>query len=235
MLKKIPLLNLLLLTLSQIFLWTLKTEASLLGNYTSSSQPIKVEQRRTVGSGSRSNCQSNLPERSLSLLVPEAEVVHQTASSTPALFLHSKVASTLPFKFTLVDPQVAEPIVEQVFSLSQPGIKRLELPKPVKLKEETVYLWYVAIPCQQNPEQYQEVLGAAIKRVPVPAQVTRQLQLVDTNEETAAIYANHGIWYDALEFAVRERNRPEYLQQLLSGVGLISSNESNRLLAPLPL
>lgn len=226
MFKKIPLFNLLLLSLSQIFLWTLRTEASLLGDYTSSSQPIKVEQRRTVGSGSRSNCR-NLPEGSVSLLVPEAEVVHQTASSTPALFLHSKVASTLPFRFTLVNPQVAEPVVEQVFSISQPGIKRLELPKSVKLKEETVYLWNVAIPCQQNSEQYQEVLVAAIKRVPVPTQVARQLELVNTNEETAAIYASHGIWYDALEFAVRERNRPEYLQQLLLGVGLVSKSESN--------
>lgn len=226
--SKKPLSNLLLLTLSQILFWTLSAEAGLLGNYTSSSQPIKVEQRRTMGSGSRSNCKSNLPERSISLLVPEAEVVHQTSSPAPALFLHSQVASTLPFKFTLVDPQVAEPIVQQTFSISQPGIKQLELPKSTELQEGKVYLWYVAIPCQQDSQQHQEVLGAAIERVPVPAEVTKQLQLVDTDEEIAAAYASHGIWYEALEFAVRGRNSSEYLQQMLSNVGLVSSNEEKQ-------
>ena len=231
--SKKPLSNLLLLTLSQILFWTLSAEAGLLGDYTSSSQPIEVEQRRTMGSGSRSNCKSNLPERSISLLVPEAEVVHQTSSSAPALYLHSQVASTLPFKFTLVDPQVAEPVVQQTLSISQPGIKQLELPKSTKLKEGKVYLWYVAIPCQQDSEQYQEVLGAAIKRVPVPVEVARQLPLLDTDEEIAAAYASHGIWYEALEFAVRGRNSSNYLQQMLSSVGLVSSNEVKKVSTPL--
>ena len=235
MLRSKSLSNLLLLILSQIFFWSLKAEAGLLGNYTPSSEPIAVEQRRTMGSGSRSNCQSNLPQQTLSLLVPEAEVVHQTSSPNPALFLHSKVASTLPFKFTLVDPQVAEPLVEQVFSISQPGIKRLELPKSTKLEAGTVYLWYVAIPCQKDSQQYQEVLGAAIERVSTPVEVVKRLKLANTNEEIASIYAQHGIWYEALEFAVQEQNNSEYLQQLLANVGLVSLEELDQLPTPLSL
>ena len=224
--------NLLLLTSSQIFLWGLKAEAGLLGNYTPSSNPIEVEQRRTMGSGSRSNCKSGLPKDSLTLLVPEANVVHHTSSATPPLFVHSKVASTLPFKFTLVNPQVAEPIVEQTFSISQPGVKQLELPKSANLEEGTVYLWYVAIPCQQDQHKYQEVLGAAIKRVPVDEKVTQQLQNSSTKEETAAVYATHGIWYEALGFAIQDRARSGYLQQLLSSVDLVSSDEGDKDILP---
>ena len=208
-----------LLIFSQFFLGIPKAESGLLGDYTTSYKPIKVEQRRTAGGGSR-KCQNHLPENSVSLLVPEAEVVHQTSSATPSLFLYSKVASNLPFKFTLVNPQVDAPLVEQTFSISQPGIKRIKLPKSTRLEPGTIYLWNVAIPCQQGPLEY-EVLRAAIERVPVSTKVTKQLQQTDTNEETAAVYASNGIWYEALDFAVSARDRPEYLERLLANVGLV--------------
>lgn len=222
--KHILLSKLLLLVASQMFLLVLKAEASLLGNYTPSDNPIEVEQRRTVGSGSR-GCQSDLPKDSLTLLVPEASVVHHTYSSAPPLYVHSKVGSNLPLKFTLVDPQVAEPIVEQSFSISQPGVKQIELPESTNLKEGTVYLWYVAIPCQQDSSEEYEVLSAAIQRVSMNAEVKQQLQKSDTEEETATVYATNGIWYEALSLAVRDRDRPEHLQQLLSNVGLTLSKE----------
>ena len=219
--KHILLSKILLLTVSQFFFGALKAQAGLLGNYVPSANPIEVEQRRTVGSGSRSNCQSDLSKSALTLLVPKANVVHQTSSPTPPLFLHSKVASSLPLKFTLVDPQVAEPVVEQSFSVSQPGIKQLELPPSTNLEEGKVYLWYVAIPCQQDSQEDYEVLGAAIKRVPMNAKVRQELQKSNTKEQTAAVYATNGIWYEALSLAIQDRDRPEYLQQLLKNLGLV--------------
>ena len=204
MVRKKILLNLLLLTFGQAFLWIHSVEAGLLGDYTPNSDPMVVRQRRTLGSGSRLGCRSNLPEKSIELLVPPSEVVHQTNSPNPSFFLHSKVASNLPFKFTLVNPQVDQPLVEQTFSLSEPGIKQIKLPKSTKLEEGTVYLWYVAIPCQRDPQQYQEVLGAAIERVPVTRKVKTQLQLANTTDEKAAVYARNGIWYEAVDLAVQD-------------------------------
>ena len=204
MVRKKILLNLLLLTFGQAFLWIHSVEAGLLGDYTPNSDPMVVRQRRTLGSGSRLGCRSNLPEKSIELLVPPSEVVHQTNSPNPSFFLHSKVASNLPFKFTLVNPQVDQPLVEQTFSLSEPGIKQIKLPKSTKLEEGTVYLWYVAIPCVQNTQQYQEVLGAAIERVPVTRKVKTQLQLANTTDEKAAVYARNGIWYEAVDLAVQD-------------------------------
>lgn len=155
MFKTKSLLKLLWLIIIPIFLSTLKAAAGLLGDYTASSEPKKIEQRRTVGSGSRSDCESNISKNSVTLLVPEAKVVHQTASSRPSFFLYSTIESSVPFKFTIVNPQVAEPIVEKTFSVSRRGIKQIELPSSTKLKEGTVYLWYVAIPCSNVPRKYQ--------------------------------------------------------------------------------
>ena len=211
--------NLLLLTFSQAFLGILQAEAGLLGDYTPSIAPVEVEQRRTIGSGSRNRCKSNLPSKSITLLVPPSEVVHQTSSPTPSLYLFSKVASSLPFKFTLVNPQVAEPLVEQTFSVEQPGIKQIKLPETTKLEEGTVYLWYVAIPCQEK-EQYQEVLRAAIERVPITTKVKTQLRTAKTDQETAAIYARNGIWYEAVDRAIKDSG--DYLQQLLSTIKITS-------------
>ena len=204
MVRKKILLNLLLLTFGQAFLWIHSVEAGLLGDYTPNSDPMVVRQRRTLGSGSRLGCRSNLPEKSIELLVPPSEVVHQTNSPNPSFFLHSKVASNLPFKFTLVNPQVDQPLVEQTFSLSKPGIKQIKLPKSTKLEEGTVYLWRITIPCQQDPQQYQEILGAAIERVPVTRKVKTQLQLANTTDEKAAVYARNGIWYEAVDLAVQD-------------------------------
>lgn len=192
--------------------------AELLGNYTVSSEPKKVEQRRTIGSGSRSDCQSNLPQNSVTLLVPEAEVVHQTSAPRPSFFFYSTIASKTPFKFTLVNPQVAEPIVETTIAVSQPGIKQIELPPSTVLEEGTVYLWYVAIPCSNAPQQYQEVLGAAVERVRPTERAVHQLKKANTLTETAAIYASNGIWYEALDLAIQAPSN-SYLQQLLSSAG----------------
>lgn len=186
-----------------------------LGDYTSSDQPKKVEQRRTVGSGSRSFCQSSLPENSISLLVPEAEVVHKTSVSRPSFFLQSNVALKTQLKFTLINPQVPQPIVENTFLIPRPGIKKIELPKSINLKEGEVYLWYVAIPCVNNDSgQYQDILSSSVEFVPVSAKVQTNLESVHTDVEAANIYAENGFWYEALELSIK--NNSEYLQELLS-------------------
>lgn len=194
--------------LSSSFVFMPKVQADLFGDYVSS-QTQEVEQRRTVGSGSRSNCKSSIAENSVSLLVPEQEIVHHTTLEKPSFFLSAnKVSSTKPFKFTLVNPRTATTLVEKSFSVSE-GIQQIELPKSTRLKLGEVYLWYVAIPCTNNSNDYREVLGAAIKRSKPSQNVEAQLRRAKSNLDTAAIYARNGFWYEALEIAVKEQNREQ--------------------------
>jgi hypothetical protein len=210
----------LLLIFSPVFLFISQARAGLLGEYVASPSARVIDQRRTIGSGSRSDCDSNLPDNSVSLLVPEAGVVHRTSKDRPSLFLNSKIDSKVPFKFTLVNPEVAKPIVEKTMAISSPGIKEIKLPESTKLSQGKTYLWYVAIPCSNNPQEYQQVLRAGIEKVSLSTKVLNRLQLANTPAETASIYAANGIWYDALNSAISSQNNSNYLQQLLLSAGL---------------
>ena len=202
--------TILLLTLfSSPFMFTLKAQADLFGDYVAS-ETKEVDQRRTVGSGSRSSCQSNIVKNSVSLLVPKQKVVHHTSLQKPSFFLVANrgVTSDKPFKFTLVDPQTARTLVEKTFSISG-EIEQIELPKSTKLQSGKIYLWYVAIPCTNNKDEYREVLGAAIRRRNLTRNVKIQLNRAKSNIQTAAIYARNGFWYEALEIAVEEQIREQ--------------------------
>lgn len=193
-------------------------------DYVATFEPKEVAQRRTVGSGSRSNCQSNIVKNSVSLLVPEREVVHQTSVARPTLYLSAnKISSKKTFVFTLVDPQSAKTLVEKVFSVSE-GINRIELPESTQLESNKIYLWYVAIPCENNVDEYRAVLGAAIERRQPSSKVATQLRTAQNGLQSAAIYAQNGFWYDALNLAVEERNRSNYLEQLLNSAEVSQNN-----------
>ena len=230
---KVEVKTILFFTITGCFLsYGLTAKADLFGDYVDYDTQ-EVEQRRTVGSGSRSDsCQSNINENSVSLLVPEREVVHNTSRERPSFFITTdKSSSTTPFKFTLVNPKTGKTLVEKDFSVSRGGIEKIELPKTTKLKYNEIYLWHVAIPCKNKPNEYREVLGAAIKRRQLSKKLETQIQKSENELQTAAIYAENGFWYDAVELAAKEENRLDpgssskinssnYLDRLLNSAGI---------------
>ena len=205
-----------------------KVQADLFGDYVPRDSQ-DIEQRSTVGSGSRSNCQSDLAKNSVSLLVPKQKVVHHTSLEKPSFFLVSnEISSAKTFKFTLIDPQGGKTLVEKDFSVDK-AIERIELPQSTRLQLGKVYLWYVAIPCTNDSQEYREVLGAAIKRTEPNQNVKTQLHQAKNDLQTAAIYAQNGFWYEAVEIAVKEHNRDrkdskvnhsDYLERILNNAEL---------------
>ena len=71
-----------------------------IGNYKRNSTAKKTYQRQTTSGGSRSDCQSPLAKNSLTLLVPQEKVLHQTATNHPSFFFYAQVASTYPLTAT---------------------------------------------------------------------------------------------------------------------------------------
>lgn len=194
-----------------------KTWASL-GGFRSAdeSQAKHVEQRRTLGSGTRSQCQVTFQPNTITLLVPEDKVVHKTASSQPSFYVQTKTGSKTPLNFTLVDPKISQPVAESLITVSKPGIKKIELPDQVRLEQDKVYLWYLGVPCN-NGSEYQEVLTSSVEFVPTSTIVRNELRSSDKND-IVGIYAENGYWYDALEVSLKE-DSPSFKQLLLS-VGL---------------
>lgn len=193
-----------------------------LGNHqTSSDNPQKIYQRRSAAGGSRSDCQSPLGNNSLTLVVPKEKVVHKTATNHPSFFFYSQAALATPLKFTLVDLDVAEPLVEEPLYVKKPGYHQITLPKEVKLKPNKTYFWHIAISCANEPENFWDVLGASVEYNPISLAVSKQLELTDSLPKKADIYAHNGIWYDAVDLANHARSEPDASgswQQLLNDI-----------------
>lgn len=201
---------------------------NLLGGYTASPDAKKVDQRRSVAGGSRSDCQSTLVKDSVTLLVPEEEVVHNTASSSPTFFFETKLPSDRPWKFTLVAPDEIEPLTESVLLAKQPGVYQINLPSEVQLEPNKTYLWNIAIPCSNDPENYREVLSSAVEYTPTDDELVYRLKQADSTREKASIYASSGIWYDALKMAYLSRKQSQssqYWQQLLSDISISTTEQ----------
>jgi hypothetical protein len=199
----------------------LRTLASLGGFVSDSSDNSqKVAQRRSIGNGTRSKCKNSFPKNSITLLVPQEEVAHKTSKAKPVLYLQSKVTSQVPLTFSLIDPEVTQPLAQQNFTILKSGIKRIELPKHTKLDQGKIYLWYVAIPstCDQfNTAQYQDVLASSVKFTPASSSIQQELKTVD-HDTKAKIYAQNGFWYDSLETSIN--NKSTFLATLLKSANL---------------
>ena len=181
--------------------------ASLLEGYNPPTTSESIDQRTTVGSGTRSlSCQKLFKKGSLTLLVPPEEIVHHTVSSHPSFYLYAQATSTVPLKFSLVipEPTAKNPIVEGTLVIERPGVYQIQLPAEVELETGQVYLWRIGIPCGDNPQKIEQVIKAAVKRVPVSAQLSTQLELANSPLEKAQSYASSGIWYDAFSLAVKQ-------------------------------
>ena len=180
--------------------------ADLFSDYVST-ETQEIDQRRTVGSGSRSNCKSKIAENSISLLVPEQKVVHHTSLARPSFFLISnKLTSPEILKFTLVNTQSGKTLVEKSIVISE-KIKEINLPKSTRLQLNQIYIWNIGIPCSNNPEEYREVLTSSIKRTEASRNVQDQISRAKNNIDIAAIYSMNGFWYEALSFAIKEQRQ----------------------------
>ena len=198
--------TLLFLTLLSLpYVYATKVNADLFGDYVSQ-ETEEVDQRITVGSGSRSDCQSNIEKNSVSLLVPSEAVIHRTSLQRPSFFLIANLPTPKNLKFSLVHPNSTKTLVEKYITVSE-GIKEINLPKSTKLQLNEVYLWNIAIPCANNLEEYREVLTSAVKRTTIAPSVKNQINQAQSNLEIAAIYAKSGFWYEALEISLQEQNR----------------------------
>ncbi len=79
------------------------------------------------------------------------------------------------------------------------GIVSFALPKKVPLQIGKSYGWSFSIYCDfETVEDKPGTVQGSIQRVPISAMLTRQLASAKTPVSQASIYAQNGIWFDAL-------------------------------------
>ena len=157
--------------------------------------PLRGTPRARVGGGVRS-ATADWP--SLYVLVPEH--TGQTISAQPSLFWYvdGPVPEGVPLMFTVFEDTTVEPLVETELPRPQrPGIQRIDLARyGVRLERGTEYEWTVALVIDREHRSSDIVAAGWIDRIEPPSDLG-----AGEGASGARIYAEHGLWYDAVAAA----------------------------------
>ncbi len=184
---------------------------------------------RTKGAGSR-GCDRILAT-DLQLLTPDDHIA-TTVSSHPTFFW-SISNTSLPVRFTLIEPGVAKPIMDRKFMVTRPGVVEVKLPSDrpgLKLGKE--YRWTVSIVCNEERPSENTYAYSWIKRVAVTPKLAQNLAGVDKRSQRSLVYARSGIWYEALlDSYTGYKAHPQdkialwYFSRLLNQIGVAPTNK----------
>ncbi|ARV61040.1 hypothetical protein BZZ01_22600 [Nostocales cyanobacterium HT-58-2] len=158
----------------------------------------------TDSSGVRGGCQAN-DIRSVILLAPMTHV-GQTTSLHPTFTWFVPHSQQVPMEFSLYqldrNDQPSQLAYKQQLQ-SSPGIMKLSLPQGgLGLSVGKKYLWQLETLCNRNRPSHNLLVRAEIEVVKIPSSL--KIALFDNREplQRANLYAEAGIWYDALSEAL---------------------------------
>ena len=151
-----------------------------------------------VGGGSRGT--ENLGVE-LMTLVPEGKMEHValTTQAQPSLYWYQSKATAAQCEVTLTQPKVAKPLlILKTSKTTPPGIHAIRLSKfNVELKPNVVYTWSVAVVVDPASRSGDIFASGVIKRIDPSPELAAKLAAPGADK--AAIFAENGIWYDALQ------------------------------------
>lgn len=131
----------------------------------------------------------------------KTEYLEQAVSPYPTLAWFLPVSPEYKTEFSLHEYSSNGTItlIKKIELKSSPGINKLSLPKDTPgLTVGKTYLWQVAVICNENYPSADLVRKAEIEVVPLPMNVKTSLDAVKNPLQRADIYAQAGLWYDAL-------------------------------------
>lgn len=176
-----------------------------------------------VGGGTRGP-QGNLFV--LSVLAPDHSGF--TTNEQPSLYWFISGPTSLPVELTVMDPQGVQPILEtRLPSPIKPGVQRVRLADyKVHLSPGAAYRWFVAVVPDADRRSKDILAGGAIERVETPQELKSKLGQA-AKKDLPSVYAEAGIWYDALgaisdliEAAPQDQELRKQRAAMLAQVGL---------------
>jgi hypothetical protein len=149
-----------------------------------------------IGGGTRGT--ADAPSVTLEVLAPDHAGL--TVSSQPTLYWFVSRRIENDAEFTIVDDASVDPLLElKLTPPIEPGIHALSLKEHgVSLKAGIPYQWFVAVVMDPAQRSYDIVAGGEIERVAKPSGLSSRLESAGA-DGTPQVYAEAGIWYDALD------------------------------------
>ncbi|MDZ7951337.1 DUF928 domain-containing protein [Nostoc sp. DedQUE09] len=176
---------------------------------------------RRAGMGSRDNCPA--VSTPLTALVPfqeEQKVGKQinksiigtveglTTLERPTFWFYipyTKDLSNSSAEFSLQDSAENDVYRNAIALPSEPSIIGISLPSTALLEVGKTYRWYLKVRCNQKTASIPVYVEGDIKRINLEDRVVQQLQAAKEPRQKIIIYAEKGIWFDALDMLAQIR------------------------------
>jgi hypothetical protein len=156
--------------------------------------PLRGAPGGRVGGGTR-----GIGEELVALFALAPNHVALTVQEQPVLYWYLSKPAKYPIELTITIEKDTQPLLEKSIPLpSRSGIYSLRLSDfDIRLSTGTQYRWFLALVPDPNRRSRDIVAGAIIERVETPETLRSRL-LKANREEISNIYAEAGMWYDAL-------------------------------------
>jgi len=134
----------------------------------------------------------------LSVLAPDHTGL--TVREQPCLFWFISAQTTLPVEVTIVDPNAVAPLLQtRIASSVDRGVHRVSLAEHgVRLAPGVAYQWSVAVVTDDDRRAHDILASGTIERVKAEQALVSKLSGAGEADKVG-VYAEAGIWYDALE------------------------------------
>ena len=138
-------------------------------------------------------------EKAVTLDVLAPDEIGVTTQEQPSLFWFQSRPADAKFELTLLQEKKAKPIVRvSVERSTKAGIQRLKLSEHgAKLAPGVEYQWVVALVTDPDNRSTDLVASGVIKRIDASAELKQKIASA-APASLAGVYAEAGIWYDAL-------------------------------------
>jgi hypothetical protein len=186
--------------------------------------PLRGAPGGRVGGGTRGTTPRDMFV--LSALAPDHSGL--TTQEQPPLYWFISGPTSFPVELTITDPRAPKPLVEtRLPSPVAAGVHAVRLADlGIRLDPGVQYRWFVAVVPDQARRSRDILAGGTIERVDVPDTLRSRMGST-SREQLPSLYAEAGIWYDALatvteliERAPTNRDHRRQRSALLSQVGL---------------
>ncbi|MBD2095973.1 DUF928 domain-containing protein [Trichocoleus sp. FACHB-591] len=183
--------------------------------------------RATGANTTRGDSCDRKAEGKLTPLVPFSHI-GQTSSQRPTFvwFVPDRTAHPLQFRlFT----RTGQPLYRTEIQ-SQPGVMSVALPPDLpQLTIGQAYQWQVALICNPNVPSRNVVTTAEIQVVEPAASLQTQLATVQTPQQQSDLYAEAGLWYDAIATALKASETAQNQSTVLDLLDSLASSEAQPL------
>lgn len=174
---------------------------------------------RTRGStaGRRAPCSafsnSETQDRSGMIALAPVSYMGKTASTHPTFAWFAYDTTPTPVQFSLYEYDSArnnfkpQPLVQENL-VTAAGVNAFKLPKTTPgLSKGKTYAWQVVLTCDMQSNSRNRWIRNPIQLTDLSASLKQKLSVVNTPSQKINLYAEAGLWYDALDVALKyDRN-----------------------------